>query len=262
LESEYYKGARVIPCYIRMEKPLYLEDLITWDIISMQEVFVEYNILSPAMIKKLVNQYNQTYMGVDNRPENADEIQKNIKDIMIRALENAGYDGIVYENLAEGEGESYMVFRPNQIKSIYNKGMWSTNNNRINEYMAVDREELISRNLKQIKIWGDLAGLGLVEKSDLHMFRLFAKFFNDFRDENGYDMDLEDALLILGEKDIMNEDVLLEYIHYEKGHKNSKGILSPWIIRDHETNALIGSYRTQAIAKKVLKNMNYFTYKE
>lgn len=261
LESEYYKGSRVIPCYIRIEKPLYLEDLITWDITSMREVFMEYNILTPNLIDMMIKKYNKTYYGIQGdkeRPKEFDEIQKDIKDTMIRALEKAGYDGIIYENLAEGEGESYMVFRPNQIKSIYNKGTWSIKNNRINEYMAKSREELISRNLKQMEIWKKLAELNLVNKHDMDMFRLFAKFFNDFRDGNGYDMTLEDALIILEEKDSMKEDTLLEYIHYERGRKNSKGVLAPWVIRDHETNALIGAYKTKDIAKKALRSMKFY----
>jgi hypothetical protein len=38
-----------------------------------------------------------------------------------------GFDGMIYENKSEGKGLSYIVFNPNQIKSVFNKGTWSDN---------------------------------------------------------------------------------------------------------------------------------------
>ncbi len=133
LESEYYKGMHILPCYVRIEKPLYIEDLVTWDIESMSEFLMEHNLISPNMLNSLKIRHNNTYYGKDERPDNADEEQTRIKEILIYYLKKAGYDGIIYDNTSEGEGESYMVFDSNQVKSIFNKGTWSNNTSVINE---------------------------------------------------------------------------------------------------------------------------------
>lgn len=42
------------------------------------------------------------------------------------ALKAAGFDGVVYANAQEGKGDSYIVFDPTQIKSVYgNSGAFS-----------------------------------------------------------------------------------------------------------------------------------------
>lgn len=66
---------------------------------------------------------------------------------IVDALSNAigKYDGVIIKNIdddaiQDGEGEiatTYIVFSPNQIKSIDNKGTWSTSNN---IYEALNRE--------------------------------------------------------------------------------------------------------------------------
>jgi len=133
LNSEYYRNMKVIPCYIRIEHPLYSEDFITWDASSMAEFLVENNILSPTMAEKLHKMQQVTYYGKENRPANADEIQTKIKDTITRAIQKAGYDGIIYHNDSEGEGESYMILESNQAKSIFNKGTWSISNPLLHE---------------------------------------------------------------------------------------------------------------------------------
>jgi hypothetical protein len=40
-----------------------------------------------------------------------------VGDRLVSILEDAGYDGLVYENEREGAGDSFVPFRPNQIKS-------------------------------------------------------------------------------------------------------------------------------------------------
>jgi hypothetical protein len=43
---------------------------------------------------------------------------------VIGLLEGSGYDGIIYRNAYEGTGDSYVVFNPEQIKSVDNRGTW------------------------------------------------------------------------------------------------------------------------------------------
>lgn len=59
-------------------------------------------------------------------------------ELAIRAIEVLGYDGIVYANEWEGgdsetNEDSYVVFRPEQIKSIFNRGTFSNSRESILE---------------------------------------------------------------------------------------------------------------------------------
>jgi hypothetical protein len=51
-----------------------------------------------------------------------------------------GYDGIVYANQVEShgkvKGDSYLLFEPSQVKSIFNEGMFDVNNNNIHYQKA------------------------------------------------------------------------------------------------------------------------------
>lgn len=52
---------------------------------------------------------------------------------VVEALEEAGYDGFRYVNQVEDIGStSWVVFRPEQIKSVFNRGSFSPNDPRIN----------------------------------------------------------------------------------------------------------------------------------
>lgn len=51
--------------------------------------------------------------------------RKVYNEVVRRALEEAGYDGIVYKNTQEGGGDSWLVWRPQQIKSVLaNRGTY------------------------------------------------------------------------------------------------------------------------------------------
>ena len=55
----------------------------------------------------------------------------------------------------------------------------------------------------------------------------------------------------------MNQ-LLLEYIQYIKGHKNSKGDSAPWVIKSHKTGKILSSHKTKKEAKKHLQHMHIF----
>jgi len=143
LESEYYKGMHIKPCFVRIERPLYMEDLTTWDIQSMGEFLMENNLMSPNMINSLQIKYEKTYYGKDVRPKDSDTVQDNIKRTLVHYIKKAGYDGIIYDNTSEGDGESYMVFDPNQIKSVFNRGSWSNESNNISENLQENEEKIV-----------------------------------------------------------------------------------------------------------------------
>lgn len=98
---------RIIPVYLSLKNPLDIpSDLGKWDDIEMLKEYLgpqNYEIFTDAELSAL------------NKAEDV----KN-------ALIEKGYDGIVYQNSWEGEGESYIAFSPKQIKSIFNSGGYSS----------------------------------------------------------------------------------------------------------------------------------------
>lgn len=44
---------------------------------------------------------------------------------LIKLLAERGFDGFVYRNTIEGNADSWVPFRRNQVKSIFNNGAWS-----------------------------------------------------------------------------------------------------------------------------------------
>jgi len=59
-------------------------------------------------------------------------------------------------------------------------------------------------------------------------------------------------------RDLLREELLVEYIEHVEGHKNSKGEDAPWVIKSHETNKIISSHKTKAAAKKHLQQMHIY----
>lgn len=52
--------------------------------------------------------------------------------------------------------------------------------------------------------------------------------------------------------------ILLEYIVYIKGHKNSKGEDAPYVIKSHTTHKILSSHKTEKEAKEYLQQMHIF----
>lgn len=72
----------------------------------------------------------------------------------------------------------------------------------LKEYMATSREELIFRNLKQVHIWKELCDLGYGDPHDMEVFKKFATAFNSFRNDNGYDPELNDFIVMLNKAEV------------------------------------------------------------
>lgn len=99
--SGYKPGTNVMPVYLRMERPLLLdnEDTLEW----AREVFADGDEMFPQVV-----------------------LSKWVKEI-----KDAGYDGII-QIISNNNGDEYIVFNPNQIKSaIGNRGTYATDNDSI-----------------------------------------------------------------------------------------------------------------------------------
>lgn len=50
----------------------------------------------------------------------------------------------------------------------------------------------------------------------------------------------------------------VSYVQYVAGHKNSKGELAPWVIKDHDDGHIISSHTTKDKAESHLRDMHIF----
>lgn len=55
--------------------------------------------------------------------------------------------------------------------------------------------------------------------------------------------------------------MLVEYVRYRRGHKNSNGESAPWVIISHSTGKVLSSHKSRSEAKKHLREMEYYKHK-
>lgn len=125
-------GSRIFPVYLSISNPLRLQDTGSWSPNVVLDQITKLGVISRDASDAI-------------RRQSGDYLSRNVR----RAIEDAGYDGIVYLNRGEGlleavdaidweiseeafaqlyprAKDSYIVFAPEQIKSVFNKGMWSS----------------------------------------------------------------------------------------------------------------------------------------
>lgn len=109
--------ARIYPVYLSIQKPLKITDdggLSDWKELTVAAEMTGAIFMDEGAIARR------------GSPEG-----------FLKMLERKGYDGFVYENTVEDPGsESYVPFRPQQVKSPFNRGTWNPDDKRIN-YSAV-----------------------------------------------------------------------------------------------------------------------------
>lgn len=111
------QGARVYPVLLSIKNPLKISDSA-----------VEHDVTAFASAARQA--------GALSMPEFIKIAATKNKKTLIDALEKKGYDGFVYVNQAEDAGSwSYVAFRPQQVKSVYNRGGFNEGDPRI-DYSA------------------------------------------------------------------------------------------------------------------------------
>lgn len=111
-------------------------------------------------------------------------------------LSDKGYDGLVYQNTVEGNGDSWVPFKPEQIKSVFNKGSFNVTKKDISE----DLSDVTDDRMQRAKAMGftipAFHGTGAtfnefsVEKGKPSMMGGHAPHFADSKDEaDGYAKD-------------------------------------------------------------------------
>jgi hypothetical protein len=96
IQAEMFGDA--FPFFVDLRKPLRLPDLGTW---GYQSVMREAR---KAGVSISESEYESVFNASDNNAA--------LRELLI----SKGYDGVVYKNEAEGEGDSFIVFAPRQAK--------------------------------------------------------------------------------------------------------------------------------------------------
>lgn len=106
---------RIYAVYLSIQQPLALGDLGDWTAFSVGEALRAARIIS-------LSEHERVMKAWDTLESNA---QTKALAIVKHYLDRDGYDGIVYDNDAEGPGESYLVWHPEQVKSaVGNRGTY------------------------------------------------------------------------------------------------------------------------------------------
>ena len=112
-EGRVPTGSNIRPVYLRIENPLRLPDLFERGRRSAE------NIARWLCRDRLISERVRDLIYGAGAARQAN-------DRIIRAIKDAGYDGIVYENDQEGgtdtiNDESYVAFEPSQIRSVFHR---------------------------------------------------------------------------------------------------------------------------------------------
>ena len=159
----YHENARIIPVWLSIQNPLVTDDMGGWDVDEitayMEEDLEAKGIPWPAFIDDddipdrtdwndevmdLVPEVQNEHAWFNNYLGAREKFKQRKNWMLLRdALEEAGYDGIAYNNRWEGDGKDNLAFialRPEQIKSVTgNSGAFNPNDPRI-RYAADDLE--------------------------------------------------------------------------------------------------------------------------
>ena len=109
-EKQAKKFGPAFQFFLSISNPLRLPDLGVW---GYQSVIREAR---KAGVPISEGEYDAVFAAQDNNAA--------LRDL----LTEKGFDGIVYANAMEGRGDSYIAFRPEQIKSVNNSGTFDPTN--------------------------------------------------------------------------------------------------------------------------------------
>lgn len=99
-------GDRIIRGYLNIKNPMNIGN----DIMGYKPAFISLKLNSMELLT------NEEHSYIVNMPIKDDGSYNSRSARALRALlEKKGYDGIVYNNLYEGEGRSYIAFYPQQV---------------------------------------------------------------------------------------------------------------------------------------------------
>jgi len=120
-------GPRTYPVYVRMSNPFRCNDQQANDPGSLALHMYREGVITIEEYDELKKEIweaikqNQNYLGFP-RPLFYGKL------VAYKMLQKKGYDGLVYRNQVEDRGgDSYVIFHPSDVKSIFNPGKWGEN---------------------------------------------------------------------------------------------------------------------------------------
>lgn len=148
--SEWY-GKNIMEVYLKMEKPYIIEDMQNID--DVAKFVEEFNLLSEDIKATLQNYSNEFRSNKDRAFDGKAALRRVIKwhlndqtKYVTERLQKKNYDGLIIKN-SDGQDDikydEYIVFKPEQIKSIDNKGTWSIKSSNIYENLNKLLEEYL-----------------------------------------------------------------------------------------------------------------------
>ena len=98
----YQPNAHLMPLYVNSKNPLRVTDDEANDASQLVKKLLVENKITPAQYKDF-----KAKSAHDDEPEKH----------AVKLIKSLGHDSLVYSNIAEGAGDSYVLFNPHQVKS-------------------------------------------------------------------------------------------------------------------------------------------------
>jgi hypothetical protein len=170
-------GQRILPVKLRLKNPLRIHDMEDWSAASVLWGLQYSGDMSPplaALVRQLrtafhdmdfaaraaaieavgdlyrQHNWSQSRWGENQPPPEAEEMERAVRakhaianedtqvKMLVDGLKRLGYDGFVYNNRFEGDGDSYLVFDSNQIRGRFaNFAPRKTASNRLMDGRAI-----------------------------------------------------------------------------------------------------------------------------
>ena len=136
------KNIHIHPCFMRMENPfIYDYKGETFDAKK------NYTILSILQGNWNNDNWGDEYWDEDIACEMIEYFEEYDEENDEYIVKDVVYDGAIFLNVIDNIGDTvkeineYIVWNPNQIKSVYNKGIWSLYNDNIDESVDIINEQ-------------------------------------------------------------------------------------------------------------------------
>lgn len=128
-KSGFGPGANVRPVNVDIEKPARLMDLfsvnaprkhLVRELLDMHDYLKSINSKEPGLKFSPENEAAMRYWAESGRGT-----EKDLWDIVEKQAKESGHDAIVYHNLYEGPGDSYIIFDPKKATPRFGKGAYN-----------------------------------------------------------------------------------------------------------------------------------------
>ncbi|BAV39282.1 P domain-containing [Tenacibaculum phage pT24] len=132
----YGSSGKIMEVYLRCENPIRVDDMLAFDFPTLCEYFEEDepNKLPKEELEKIL-EFKKEWIAIEfNSPQEirkSERMEKEGEMMFVNLFKKMGHDSVVYRNQREGKADSYIIFDPNQVKSIYNEGKFSRKDNNI-----------------------------------------------------------------------------------------------------------------------------------